>query len=57
MFRAYSQFLAELAERIPEYIRPCVSLLTAHLDGDSYSMRKCVLAVLGEIVMKVIAYL
>jgi len=52
--RAYSQFLVELAEKVPEFIRPSVSLLTAHLDGESYSMRKCVLGVLGEIVAKVL---
>ena len=54
MYRAYSQFLVELAEKVPEFIRPSVSLLTAHLDGESYSMRKCVLGVLGEIVAKVL---
>ena len=40
--RSYSLF-QELAERLPESVKPCVSLLMAHLDGESYSMRKCVL--------------
>ena len=29
--------------------------MTAHLDGESYAMRKCVLAVLGEIVARVLS--
>ena len=36
--RSYSLFL-ELAERLPESVKPCVSLLMAHLDGEIYSMR------------------
>ena len=35
---SYSLFL-ELAERLPESVKPCISLLMAHLDGESYSMR------------------
>ena len=35
---SYSLFL-ELAERLLESVKPCVSLLMAHLDGESYSMR------------------
>ena len=35
---SYSLFL-ELAERLPESVKPCVSLLMAHLEGESYSMR------------------
>eukprot|EP00092_Neocalanus_flemingeri_P032797 GFUD01035670.1.p1 GENE.GFUD01035670.1~~GFUD01035670.1.p1 ORF type:complete len:1485 (+),score=509.47 GFUD01035670.1:55-4509(+) len=53
--RSYSLFLVDLAERLPESMKPSVSLLTAHLDGESYSMRKCVLGVLGEIVAKVLS--
>jgi condensin complex subunit 1 len=39
---------------LPEFLKPCISLLTVHLDGDSPSMRKCVLGVLSEILMKVL---
>lgn len=53
--RHYSNFLFEMAEKCPQQIISCVSLLTCHLDGDThYSMRKCVLGVFGEIVIKVL---
>jgi len=53
--RSYSLFLVDLAERLPEFMKPSISLLTTHLDGESYSMRKCVLGVMGEIVAKVLS--
>jgi len=53
--RSYSLFLVDLAERLPEFMKPSISLLTIHLDGESYSMRKCVLGVMGEIVAKVLS--
>jgi len=53
--RAYSLFLLDLAERLPEGMKPSLSLLLAHLDGESYSMRKCVLGVMGEIVTRVLS--
>lgn len=53
--RSYSLFLVDLAERLPELMKPSISLLTTHLDGESYSMRKCVLGVMGEIVAKVLS--
>ena len=31
-------------------MKPCLSLLTTHLEGDSPAMRKCVLGILGKIV-------
>jgi len=53
--RSFSLFLVELAEKIPESMKPCIPLLTTHLDGESYTMRKCVLGVLGEIVARVLS--
>ena len=32
--RAYSQFLVEIAESVPELILPAITLLTAHLNGE-----------------------
>jgi condensin complex subunit 1 len=29
--RAFSQFLGDVAERIPDQLQPCLSLLTKHL--------------------------
>ncbi len=52
--RAYAAFLTDLAERLPEKVRPCLSLLMQHLDGESSTMRKAVLAILGEIVLRVL---
>ena len=51
--RSYSLFLVELAERLPDMMKPSLAILSVHLDGESYTMRKCVLAVMGEIVAKV----
>ncbi|XP_066912331.1 condensin complex subunit 1-like [Clytia hemisphaerica] len=53
--RAFSQFLVELADKIPNQVLPNISLLMAHLDGDSYTMRNGVLGVFGEIVIKVLS--
>ncbi|XP_012566984.1 condensin complex subunit 1 isoform X1 [Hydra vulgaris] len=52
--RSFSQFLVEIAEKIPSSVLPNISLLMAHLDGESYSMRNGVLGVFGEIVAKVL---
>ena len=67
-------FLVELAERLPDMMKPSLAILSTHLDGESYTMRKvtcpnpqlvnneliigvikCVLAVMGEIVAKVLS--
>ncbi|CAB4059480.1 YCS4 [Lepeophtheirus salmonis] len=53
--RSYSLFLFELTEKLPEYVRPSLSLLIVHLDGDSYMMRKSILGILGDIVIKVLS--
>ena len=53
--RSYSMFLVELAERLPDMMKPSLAILSSHLDGESYTMRKCVLAVMGEIVAKVLS--
>ena len=50
--RAYSLFLVELAERLPEAIQPSLSLLIHHLEGESYMLRKSILFVFAEIVLK-----
>ncbi len=50
--RAFATFLTELAERQPTRMKSCLSLLMVHLDEENYSMRKCVLAVFGEIVLR-----
>lgn len=52
--RSLNLFLVQLAECIPESILPAIDLLTSHLNGDSYSMRICVVGVLGEIVLTVL---
>lgn len=50
--RAFSQFLVEISERIPEHLQPCLSLLQLHLDGDSYMLRKSILSIFMEIVLR-----
>ena len=51
--RSYSLFLIELSERLPENMKPCVSLLLLHLDGESYMLRKSILFVLAEMVGRI----
>lgn len=51
--RSYSLFLIELSERLPENMKPCVSLLLVHLDNESYMLRKSILFVLAEIVGRI----
>ncbi|CAH3036153.1 unnamed protein product [Pocillopora meandrina] len=53
--RAYADFLVELAGRVPSQIIPNISVLLCHLDGESYSMRNGILALMGEIVIKVLS--
>ena len=50
--KAFSQFLVEMSERVPDQLQPCLSLLTIHLDGDSYMLRKSILSIFMEIVLK-----
>jgi len=52
--RAYSDFLIELAGRVPSQIIPNISVLLCHLNGESYSMRNGILGLMGEIVVKVL---
>ena len=33
-------FLVELAERLPDMMKPSLAILSTHLDGESYTMRK-----------------
>ena len=53
--KSYSLFLVDLAERMPDMMKPNIAQLTAHLDGDSYTMRKSVLGVLTEIVARLLS--
>lgn len=53
--RSFSQFIVEIADKMPSYVLPNISLLMSHLDGDSYTMRNGVLGVFGEIVIKVLS--
>ncbi|XP_021926834.1 condensin complex subunit 1 isoform X2 [Zootermopsis nevadensis] len=53
--RAYSQFLVEVAERVPELIVPAISSLAVHLEGESPAMRMCVLGIMGEIVLRMLS--
>ena len=50
--KAFSQFLVEMSERVPDLLQPCLSLLQLHLDGDSYMLRKSILSIFMEIVLK-----
>ena len=51
--RNYATFLADLAERIPSVFIPCISLLSVHLEEESFTMRNSVLTIFSEIVIQV----
>lgn len=51
--RNYASFLAELAEKIPAAFIPCISLLSVHLEEESFSMRNSVLSIFAEIILQV----
>lgn len=51
--RNYAAFLSELAEKIPSSFIPCISLLSVHLDEESFTMRNSVLSIFAEIVLQV----
>ncbi|XP_022241936.1 condensin complex subunit 1-like [Limulus polyphemus] len=53
--RALSQFLVEVVVKVPSVVLPSISLLLAYLDGEAYTMRNCVLNILGEIILKVLS--
>lgn len=50
--RNYAAFLSELAEKIPSSFIPCISLLSVHLDEESFTMRNSVLSIFAEIVLQ-----
>ncbi|XP_046850199.1 condensin complex subunit 1-like isoform X2 [Xenia sp. Carnegie-2017] len=49
--RNYSEFLVDLASRIPEHIMSNLSLLLCHLDNEPYCMRNGVLGVMGQLIV------
>ncbi|XP_057379225.1 condensin complex subunit 1-like [Daphnia carinata] len=50
--RNYAAFLSELAEKIPSSFIPCISLLSVHLDEESFTLRNSVLSIFAEIVLQ-----
>ncbi|XP_046630867.1 condensin complex subunit 1-like isoform X2 [Daphnia pulicaria] len=50
--RNYAAFLSELAERVPSAFIPCISLLSVHLEEESFTMRNSALSIFAEIVMQ-----
>ena len=43
---------SHLTRRLPDQVKPTIAQLTAHLDGDSYTMRKYVPFLLLVLLMK-----
>uniref|UniRef100_A0A8C2WJC8 Condensin complex subunit 1 n=1 Tax=Cyclopterus lumpus TaxID=8103 RepID=A0A8C2WJC8_CYCLU len=52
--KAFSSFIAELGSLVPELMLPNISVLIAHLEGESHTMRVAVCEVLGEILVRVL---
>ncbi|XP_048880867.1 condensin complex subunit 1 isoform X2 [Brienomyrus brachyistius] len=53
--KAFSSFLSELSALVPEAMIPNISVLLAHLEGESPSMRVAVCEVLGEVLVRVLS--
>ncbi|XP_076036312.1 CAP-D2 condensin subunit [Oratosquilla oratoria] len=53
--RNCAQYLVEVAENCPDAIMPALSLFICFLEDDAYTMRNCVLSVLGSIVANVLS--
>ncbi|KAK7886913.1 hypothetical protein WMY93_026534 [Mugilogobius chulae] len=52
--KAFAAFLSELGSLVPELLMPYISVLIAHLEGESHMMRIAVCEVLGEILVRVL---
>ncbi|XP_063220920.1 condensin complex subunit 1 [Bacillus rossius redtenbacheri] len=50
--RAYSQFVVELGQALPDLMLPAMELLAPFLEDEPYPMRNSVLTVMSEIVLK-----
>ncbi|KAG1939482.1 condensin complex subunit 1 [Pimephales promelas] len=53
--KAFSSFLSELSTLVPETMIPNISVLLAHLEGESPSLRVAVCEVLGEVLVRVLS--
>nr|XP_053639720.1 condensin complex subunit 1-like [Cherax quadricarinatus] len=53
--RNFSQFLMEVSDKCPQVIMPSLSLLINFLHEEAYTMRNCVLSILGSLVLKVLS--
>lgn len=47
-----SSFLVAMAERLPKLMTVNLSIITSHLDGDSYKMRNAIVQVIGTLIVK-----
>lgn len=53
--RTFSLFLTEIAKNASDLVLPIISLLLPHLDNDPYTMRNCVLEIMGEVVVQILS--
>jgi condensin complex subunit 1 len=53
--RNYCNFLLEVGGTCGPVVLTAVSSLLPHLDGDSYTMRNCVLSILGDLISGVLS--
>ncbi|KAM6321256.1 condensin complex subunit 1 [Aegotheles albertisi] len=53
--KGYATFVTELAEQVPALVLSNMSVLLAHLDGESYMMRNAVLAAMAEVLVQVLS--
>lgn len=47
-----SSFLVAMAERLPKLMTINLSIITPHLDGESYKMRNAIVQVVGTLIVK-----
>ncbi len=53
--KSYATFLVEVSEKIPAVMMSNITVILGLLDGESYSMRNCVLGILGEMILRVLS--
>lgn len=52
--RNFTQFLVEVSNNCPQMIVPSLSLLITFLDEEVYSLRSCVLSIMGSVVLNLL---
>ncbi|KAK3912396.1 Condensin complex subunit 1 [Frankliniella fusca] len=52
--KTFSMFLSEIGKNASDLVLPIMSFLLPHLDSDPYTMRNCVLEIMGEVLVQLL---